>query len=559
MSRQQNRKAGRDDKKAASRKTALTPPAPADDASAEQHDEQRPQGLSRMEARAMLRAAGITEPVRFEQSPVQNDRIKVDDIVDKGDGVFTCARRAKKTGRVVGRSVVQYDPENDKWTCSCPKWRAKRSRDCDCIHAVKTKLGVSTVPYVNARRRPPTLYIFEDGAPSESTLRKHARLAMVSRVPELIEEICAHHIPNVECHHSGATGIPMRVLAYAMLTKVLFNLSYEELVARLANDPAIHRLGWAKMEPPSERALLRRFGAHGETKGGNARGNLADVLFPLIPVSAFPGRRIDRTLLGDSHDIPCVRVANSRDMKYAERNKTMRAIPYRSKKPLVRQHFGVGDISSLIYAVNVTMSQGLGAGDNAHLPSIAVLTAAIAPEIRQQAWDRAYSSHRNFRAAEEMGFDLYVREKGNENRLNGNWGKVAERLAIMDAQTPEIYDEVADMRSKGEGTPNRLKLRNPMVRCRRRKHDPDAQFPEGVEDEKLSDQPEEVISAVLEAATLNVGYARLAEAYAIILVANLRQIVMLEHLHRDRMTFAVQRDFNPMRIVRDVEVLPKAS
>lgn len=558
MSRQQKRKVQRDEKKAASRKKAPAATAVSEEMQVREHDEQRPKGLSRIEARSMLRAAGITEPVRFEQSPVENDRIKIEDIADKGDGVFTCARRARKTGRVVGRSVVQYDPENNKWSCSCPKWRAKRSRDCDCMHAVKTRLGVATVPYVNARRRPPTYYIFEDGAESESTVRKHARLEMATRIPLFIEEICAYHIPDAECHHSGATGIPMRVLAYAMMTKVLFNLSLEDLVARLATDAAIYRLGWAKPQPPSDRALSRRFGAHGETNGGHERGNLADVLFRLISVSAFPGRRLDRTLLGDSHDIPCVRVANSRDMKYAERS-NLRTIPYRSKKPLVRQHFGVGDISSLIYAVNVTMSQGLGAGDNAHLPSIAVLTAAIAPEIRRQAWDRAYSSHRNFRVAEEMGFDLYVREKGNEKRLNGNWGKVAERLAIMDAQNPEEYDDVGDMRSKGEGTPNRLKWRNPMVRCRRRKRDPVVQFPEGIEDEKLSEQPEEVISAVLEAATRNVGYARLAEAYAIIVVANLRQIVMLEHLHRDRMTFAVQRDFNPIRIVRDVEVLPKAS
>ena len=64
---------------------------------------------------------------------------------------------------------------------------------------------------------------------------------------------------------------------------------------------------------------------------------------------------------------------------------------------------------------------------------------------------------------------------------------------------------------------------------------------------------------MLEAAMRNVRYVHFAEAYAIIVVANLRQIVMLEHLHRDRMTSAVQRDLNPIGIVRDVEVLPKAS
>lgn len=124
-------------------------------------------------------------------------------------------------------------------------------------------------------------------------------------------------------------------------------VSADTASARLATDAAIYRLGWAKPQPPSDRALSRRFGAHGEPNGGHERGYLADVLFRLISVSAFLGRRLDRTLLGDSHDIPCVRVANSRDMKYAERS-NLRTIPYRSKKPLVRQHFGVGDISSLI-------------------------------------------------------------------------------------------------------------------------------------------------------------------------------------------------------------------
>jgi hypothetical protein len=73
-------------------------------------------------------------------------------------------------------------------------------------------------------------------------------------------------------------------------------------------------------------------------------------------------------------------------------------------------------------------------------------------------------------------------------------------------------------------------------------------------DERISELDEAVIAAVLEIVEHNVGRARLAEAFAIIIVANLARIVVLEQLYDNFITFQDERAFRPMIIVQDTDV-----
>jgi hypothetical protein len=513
-------------------------------------------GLTRAEAEALVRAHGIAGPVRFEQSLAPVEKITADDIraLGKSNTLWLCKHR-DANGKVRKNVKVQrYD--DGRWTCSCEEWKNRRTRDCGDIIAVKKMLGIATVPYATARRAGPTFYFFPEDEYSEDTRKRKAREAMPWRLPQLIEHGCEFLIEEPPHDHVGKTGVPFKVLAYALITKVVFNLSYPNLCARLQGDEAIWRLGYTSPDPLTEQTLCRRFGQGGLTPQGFVRPELAPLIFKMIGPTAFPGNRVDSIITGDSHDLPTVYVQNGRDNKYGPPSAS-----YRSRKPMVRQHFAVGAISGLIYAVNVTMSQGPGAGDNAHLPALTLLTHEVAPDAKDWAWDRAYSGYRNYAAVEAVGGRLYIPEKANEDRLNGKWGPMAEEMAILEREQPDEFDRVYKKRSKGEHIPMVIQRMAPRIRLQRRTGDTDVQFPEGVDDDKLSNLPEDVISKVLEAAEQSVGRARLAEAYATIVGRNLMRLVYLEQLHRDIVNFEIKRDFNPIPIVRDVDLghYPKAA
>lgn len=164
-------------------------------------------------------------------------------------------------------------------------------------------------------------------------------------------------------------------------------------------------------------------------------------------------------------------------------------------------------------------------------------TKANAERVTAAAFDGAYGWKPNFEVAESLGVDLYVREKQGQNRMDPSWPKTARRLAQLERTKPAEYAEFQRFRSKAENAPSRIKARNPYIRLRRRNGDPTPKPPTIKKNARITDLPEEVQKALFDAATADVGTARLNESLAILIVANLRTLNTMEHLYNQRVTF----------------------
>lgn len=499
----------------------------------------------------------IERPTRVERLPVRDP--------DEDESIL----RIRKIGACIwtylytdlggkGRAhyKIQYYPNASKakkqpsWTCSCKGYQKKVGLDCAHILKVK-KFEYLETDISTARRRPETVWLYPEGSPCESTRRDRAYKAMPTLVPQLLHQLATLFIdepqPKGKC---GAKGLSRKYGFTALLLKIFNDEGYKEVIARLGDLPEEQRLelGWMKPEPASERALIYRFG----------QGDfILPWLWKLSAVSARPGREFAEILVGDSHDMPGVNVANSRDRKSG-----VRVPSYRSDRPMVRHHFGMGAITGLIYASEFTLTTGLGAHDAAHLPSLVEAAKAVMDgstdetKLTQVAFDKAYGPKRNYRRCEEMGVDLYVAEKINEDRLKGDFPESAKRLTKMERDRDPRHRNVSRRRNRAEGGPSVIKGRNRRRRFRGRKSDKTIPYPDNLpKDVHINDLPEDVIAECLAAALSEVGVARLSEMLAMVIIHNLCALVMLSFLCDDTIDFENDRYIRPPELLSEEQLV----
>lgn len=397
------------------------------------------------------------------------------------------------------------------------------------------------LPYDGRRRRLATKILYADG-PAEDTRRARARDAEPVEVPRLAAQLCARFArerPRSETHakNRGANGARMAVRVYALLMKVFWNCSYEQLRQRLSEVGTLWELGLLKAEVPRKNALCRWFG----------NPNLTPILWCIFVATTKPTRRFDTMIVGDSHDIPTRMVDNSRDRKFGPQPAKYR----NAEAPLVRQHFAIGKVSGIIYAADTTLRNGPGAADALHLESLLVQTKERTERVNVAAFDKAYDGTHNFEVAEELGIDLYVREKTTDDRQSEEWPASAQRLSRLEREDPVEYHETIRFRALAENPPSRMKARNPYIRLRRRKDDPTPTFPDVPKGKRIWNLPKETRDAIFEAATQSVGVARLNESLAILILANLRTLNMLGHLYDQEVTFEQDVTINPPIEIRE--------
>lgn len=511
-------------------------------------DEEEAKPLSRSEARKLIeeQCGPIAFPIRFVQAPLPVNPIKDSDVHEvEGAPIWLIDYYEKQrgTGKRIKKKAMVRQESNGAITCSCRKWMRKKNRDCAHTAKIKRMLGISTA-FAEARRRGPTYIFFPKGEPCEDTRLQHHRIAMPKVLPDLIETYCQLFIEEPEHEKSGAIGITEKVQTYALLIKASEGFSREQLQGWLREHmDALYRLGWNKDVPPHYSALSRRYG----TQDGVARH-----LEVIAARAAATGRKLDTGLLGDSFDTPNVQCQNSRDRKFGPPPPS-----FRSNRPLLRTHFLEGDISGMIYAFDISQTVGDGAGDSPHLPSLLIRGKKAVPHANWAALDQGYPSYRNFEWAGNLGFDLYIRTKDNESRLNGEWPAEAERMARMEDEEREKFDERMRMRPKTERTPKRLKDFAPIIRLRRRKRDPQIEFPEY--EGKLGEQSDELIEVIHRLADQDVGIARGKDCKSVVAVANLRSIIRWSFLLRQSIDPSNDGTFSAIITIRAQDLLPKAA
>lgn len=478
----------------------------------------------------------ITGPVRLEFNRLKTDDT-FDGITPKANNIWLVDENPNAK-RKTGKRVVER-MDDGSWECSHKGW--KPGDQCVHISRVRHMLGDdAVVPYDGRRRRPLTKWLYgqqtEDKRKAEDTKRNAARVAEPKKVPELAMQLCKRFAPQpprneTKSKDGGATGVLLSVRVFALLMKVFWSVNYEHLRARLEENGLIWTVEGYERSAPGKTSFCRWFGDP----------KLTAILERIFEQTTKPAVRLDTMVVGDSHDIPTTVLTNSRDEKYGNgRSK------YRPDRPLVRQHFVVGKVSNVIMAADTTLTVGIGSGDGPHLPGMLRKAKRLNSNISEAAFDKAYSSKRNFAASEALGMRLFVREQTSENRMSKGWPQQAQEMSRLEHEQPKDFAEAYRFRSKAEGTPSRIKARNPCVRLRRRKTDPNPSLPAGVsEKSSLSELDEELVSAVLDVATQRVGVARLNESLAIMIVANLRALNVLAHLLGQTLTFETDMTFNP--------------
>jgi hypothetical protein len=230
---------------------------------------------------------------------------------------------------------------------------------------------------------------------------------------------------------------------------------------------------------------------------------------------------------------------------------------------MTKLHFGTGEITNFVAALDITRDVGLGSSDGIHLANILRKAKDLFPRLTEAVADQGYGWKRNYTEAQAdlLAIDLIVRERKNEDRLDpkNKWPAMAQRLAKLERATdPRPFEDIARMRPKAELTPARVKRRHPCTRLRRRKADPLVEYPpelEGLEDKKLSELPEPIIAKVLEVASEAVGYAKRADGTGSMADANLRAYVMFEELTGETIDLSEDGAFSPIRTVREEDVI----
>jgi hypothetical protein len=514
-------------------------------------EERSKDGLPDEVIRELLAHFEIDLPVRFEHAIVTDDIDEHSPVEKIGSDIWIIPifEKSKRSGKSTSRGNCKVERVEERgktrWECGCPGWLKQRGTDCRHILKIKHDEGIDTTPYSTVRRRPRTKWLYPIGQPVQSTREAKARAEFPTLVPQMLAELCRFSVVQpvrVPKTHgkSGAIGMPLAVAAYCLLLKIFNNWNYDQLRAALDADiETIQRLGWKKSNPPCIRALVTAM----------VKPGLVEAVAAMLPLTAMPGRLFESIVMVDSDDLPTVQVANSRDRKFG-----VEPPSYRKPREMVRRHFAMGAVLGLIPAADVTLSIGAGSADAAHLPGLAARTKAVYPNFEFVPADRAYGSKRNYLECEEIGVDLLVRAKQNEERENprNGWSESAVRLARLEREHRGEFHEKYRYRSKGEGVPSRLKGANPRARLRRRVADPvvcyppeaadvmaDQGSPKNIREEReanrtqrnrMSELPTPVIEAILEAATKAVGPARLAEAWATMVIANVKRLVALEHL-----------------------------
>ena len=174
---------------------------------------------------------------------------------------------------------------------------------------------------------------------------------------------------------------------------------------------------------------------------------MTPTLMDLVTASAMPVNGLDHIALMDSTGFSTSRFVNWFSKKHGNAQ---------DRKEWLKAHFICGNISKIVFAVQITGWEGPGTGDNSQFVPL-VERASQYFDFDAVAADKAYSARRNFDIMELANKDLYVPFKSNAVTPSfddaSGWARMYHLFHFQKATFYSHYHQ----RSKAETTVHMIK------------------------------------------------------------------------------------------------------
>ncbi|HET9394217.1 MAG TPA: hypothetical protein VFO29_11945 [Candidatus Rubrimentiphilum sp.] len=243
-----------------------------------------------------IRDCGITEPVQL--LPELLDDVQINGPIDPKD---LTSHDAIFEFREISPDICYYmaddfsteykvQRKSSGITCGCLSFSKNRRHGCKHIGDFCRRHGLSDPTGGKAARRlQPTQDIYPIG-PAQTTRKKQALRATPRLVRLLAYELCKSVSDNrPRTSKRGRPRVPLACCAYALLLKVAYNYTYEDLREVLTSDPNFRRLGWDYEEMPHWNTLSEIA----------AEPELARVFEDFLVLTSRPGRNLDYAIMLD--------------------------------------------------------------------------------------------------------------------------------------------------------------------------------------------------------------------------------------------------------------------
>lgn len=462
-------------------------------------------------------------------------------------------------------------------TCGCHAYRRNRRMGCKHTGDYCRRHGlVDATGGKVARRLEPMIDVYPVG-PAATTRKKKALRETPRLLRALAYELCKN-VKDTRARTSsrGRPRVPLGACAYALLVKVAYNFTYEDLREDLAADPNFRHLGWDLEEMPHWNTLSQIA----------AEPALADVFEEFLVTTSRPGRNLDYAIMFDGSGYGTTRRQNWMEQKHGgkgvgksdEPNVGLNGDGLNKKKcgrPIKNAGFGaparkntfikcnpaVGVVSGLIYALSMTLNIGHGTADNEHFELLFMRTL-LNCQFDLVLCDQGYYDEENFELAQRYGKILIVVPKKNAKPEAANTPQL-RYIGWLIKHHPAIFRRFYRLRPLIEATFSQKKRKNGHVKLRRRRkelaHFSMMSYP--------FDMKEKVAQAVRRfRLTINriiarerLGIAQRNEAFGKAIASNVRVLIVLARKHGDTIDFACDKAFTPRRRVSPPPLYPAKS
>lgn len=473
---------------------------------------------------------------------------------------------------------MQYKVQRKKSgiTCGCPAYRKNRRMGCKHIgdftrrHGLTDPTGGKT-----ARRLEPMLDIHPSG-PAPATRKKTALRETPERIRALLYDLCKDvEDTRPRTSKRGRPRVPLSICAYAVLVKVAFNYTYEDLRHSLSTDSNVRRLGWDPEQMPHWNTLSEIA----------AEPALAAVFEDFIVTTSRPGRALDFAIMLDGSGYGTTARQNWMEQKHGGKNvgkvdeqnpqarpvhtmqSKQRGRPKKDntfsaparKNTFIKCSPAVGAISGLIYALSMTLNIGFGTADNEQFEVLLTRTLSNC-QFDLILCDQGYYDEDNFKLAESHGKILIViPKKGTKPEVSDT--RQLRFIGWLVENHPAIVRRFYRLRPLIEATFSQKKRKNGHVRLRRRRkelaHFQAMSYPFDSKERGITPEVKrfrETINRII--ARERLGVAQRNEARGKAIVSNLRVLIVLTRRHNDTIDFRSDKAFKPLRRVSPPPLSP---